>query len=157
MTTKEAIKSAVTARDELPLAASIDWPTQKFHVSHYHEDDFKSAPNNPHVAKRDLGMVAATGGMVEAACFRRPLPFDPAACSPRHYHAVKFQLVYVLKGWVKLELEGQGVQTMCEGSCWIQPAGVKHQILEYSQGHEVLEINIPGHHETVYDAPTSRA
>ena len=48
-------------------------------------------------------------------------PCDPAEVSKRHYHDVEFQMVYVLKGWIKSEFDGAGVVTMREGSCWLQP------------------------------------
>jgi uncharacterized protein YjlB len=38
---------------------------------------------------------------------------------------------------------------MVAGSCWIQPAGIKHTVLEYSDDLEVLEIIIPGTFDTV--------
>ena len=42
-------------------------------------------------------------------------PGDPAEVSKRHYHDVEFQMIYVLKGWIKGEYEGAGVVTMREG------------------------------------------
>ena len=58
-------------------------------------------------------------------------------------------MVYVLKGWNRVEFQGQGEFMMKEGSCWIQPAGIKHTVLEYSDDLEVLEIIIPGTFDTV--------
>ncbi len=52
-------------------------------------------------------------------------PCDPAEVSKRHFHDVEFQMVYVLKGWIKGEYEGAGVVTMREGSCWLQPPKIK--------------------------------
>jgi hypothetical protein len=79
----------------------------------------------------------------------RGRPFDLEAVSKRHFHDVKFQMVYVLKGWNRVEFEGQGEHMMVAGSCWIQPAGIKHTVLEYSDDLEVLEIIIPGSFDTV--------
>ena len=45
--------------------------------------------------------------------------------------------------------EGQGEHMMVAGSCWVQPAGIKHMVLEYSDDLELLEIIIPGNYETV--------
>jgi quercetin dioxygenase-like cupin family protein len=72
--------------------------------------------------------------------------------SQRHHHNVQFQLVYVLKGWFKSEFEGHGVHTMKEGSCWIQPPGIRHTVLGWSDDCEVLEIILPAEHETVDDS-----
>ena len=37
-------------------------------------------------------------------------------------------MVYVLKGWVKTYMEGQGETLMKEGSAWTQPPRIKHLI-----------------------------
>ena len=64
------------------------------------------------------------------------------------YSAAK---LYVLKGWFKSEFEGHGVHTMKEGSCWIQPPGIRHTVLGWSDDCEVLEVILPAEHETVND------
>ncbi len=61
------------------------------------------------------------------------------------------QLIYVLKGWFKNEFEGEGVHIMREGSCWIQPPGIRHSVLGWSDDCELLEIILPAEHETVND------
>jgi quercetin dioxygenase-like cupin family protein len=70
----------------------------------------------------------------------------------RHYHDVKFQMVYVLKGWTRFEMDGHGEHTVRAGGCWIQPAGIKHTVLGYSDDLEVLEVIIPADYDTV-DVP----
>jgi quercetin dioxygenase-like cupin family protein len=69
--------------------------------------------------------------------------------SKLHFHAVDFQMVYVLKGWVKTYMEGQGETLMQEGSAWTQPPKIKHMILDYSDDAEVLEIILPADFKTV--------
>ena len=46
--------------------------------------------------------------------------------SKRHFHDVDVQMIYVLKGWIKSEFEGQGEVTMREGAAWLQPPRIKH-------------------------------
>ena len=75
---------------------------------------------------RDLGIAAATGGMVQAHVIRFVPPFEPNEASTPHYHEVDFQMIYVLKGWYKTEFEGEGIHTFEAGSCWIQPPRIKH-------------------------------
>jgi len=125
-----------------------DWPVQKFHVSHLADAKFEGHGLRPYVVYRDLGMKEATGGLVDAHVNARGRTFDKGAVSKRHIHEVKFQMVYVLKGWSRAEFEGQGEHLMKAGSCWIQPSGIKHTVLEYSDDLEVLEIIIPGTYET---------
>lgn len=125
------------------------WPKQAFHVSHLREEDFKVQGLRSYALVRDLGFAKATGGMVEAHVNRRAKPFDAKEVSVLHFHDTLFQMVYVLKGWVRSEFEGQGVQEMREGSSWIQPPGIKHVVLGYSDDLEILEIIIPADYDTV--------
>jgi len=76
-------------------------------------------------------------------------PCRPEEVSKLHYHDVDFQMVYVLKGWMTSEFEGQGAITMKAGSCWIQPTRIKHKVVDYSDDCEVLEIVLPAEFETV--------
>lgn len=124
------------------------WPKQRFHVSHLREEDFKQGALRSYALARDLGFAEATGGMVEAHVNRRARPFDAKEVAHRHFHDIRFQMVYVLKGWSKMEFEGQGEVTMREGSCWIQPPGVKHTVLGFSDDYEILEIIIPAKYDT---------
>lgn len=122
---------------------------QRFAVSHYKEADFKRDGLRPYAMYRDLGFAAATSGLAQAHVIRLIPPCDPKEVAKLHYHDVDFQMVYVLKGWMKNEFEGQGVQFMRAGSSWIQPPGVKHKVLDYSDDCEVLEIILPAEFDTV--------
>jgi quercetin dioxygenase-like cupin family protein len=126
-----------------------EWPVQTFHVSHLQDAEFRGDGLRPYVVYRDLGARAATGGLVDAHVNARGRPFDRDAVSKRHFHDVKFQMVYVLKGWTRAEFDGHGEHLMKAGSCWIQPAGIKHTVLEYSDDLEVLEIILPARYDTV--------
>jgi mannose-6-phosphate isomerase-like protein (cupin superfamily) len=125
-------------------------PTQSFTVSHLEERDFSKEGLRSYSAYRDLGVAEATRGLATAHVIRMTAPFTPDL-SQRHHHNVQFQLVYVLKGWFKNEFEGQGVHLMKEGSCWIQPPGIRHTVLGWSDDCELLEIILPAEHETVDD------
>jgi quercetin dioxygenase-like cupin family protein len=120
----------------------------KFTVSHHREEDFDQGLR-AYSAYRDLGIADATEGMVRAHVIRMTKPFDEAEVATPHYHDVDFQMVYVLKGWFKTEFEGEGVHTFTEGSAWIQPPGIKHTVLGYSDDCELLEIVLPADFETV--------
>ena len=124
------------------------WPKQRLHISHLREEDFKVQGLRSYALARDLGFAEATGGMVEAHVNRRARPFNAEEVAHRHFHDIQFQMVYVLKGWGKMEFEGHGEVTMREGSCWIQPPGVKHTVLGFSDDYEILEIIIPAKYDT---------
>lgn len=125
-------------------------PVQRFAVSHLDESEFKGGGLRDYSLYRDLGIAAATQGLATAHVIRMVAPFTPEL-GQRHHHNVEFQLVYVLKGWFKNEFEGHGVHVMREGSCWIQPPGIRHTVLGWSDDCELLEIIIPAEHETVQD------
>ena len=46
---------------------------------------------------------------------------------------------------------GDGVHVFREGSCWIQPPGIRHTVRGWSDDCELLEIIMPAEHETVTD------
>ena len=121
---------------------------QKFTFSHQHEADFEQGLRT-YAIYRDLGIAPATGGMVQAHVIRFVPPFRPDEVSIPHFHDVEFQMIYVLKGWIKSEFAGQGAHTFRAGSCWIQPPRIKHKVLGYSDDCEVLEIILPADFETV--------
>ncbi len=123
-------------------------PKHKFTVSHYREQDFNQGLRT-YAKYRDLGIAPATGGMVQAHVIKFIPPFKAEDVSTPHYHDVDFQMIYVLKGWIKSEFEGEGVHTFHAGSCWIQPPRIKHTVLGYSDDCEVLEIVLPANFETV--------
>lgn len=121
---------------------------QRFAVSHHREEDFDPGLR-AYSAYRDLGLAAATDGMVQAHVIRMTQPFEEGEVSTPHYHDVDFQMVYVLKGWFRSEFEGEGVHTFAAGSCWIQPPRIKHTVRGYSDDCELLEIVLPAEFETV--------
>jgi len=121
---------------------------QTFVASHHRPDAFEPGLRR-YAQYRDLGIAAATSGLARAHVIKMVPPCDPAEVSKRHFHDVDFQMVYVLKGWIKGEYEGAGVVTMREGSCWLQPPKIKHTVLDYSDDCELLEIIMPADFETV--------
>ena len=123
---------------------------QKFTVSHLRDGDFKIGGLRSYSSYRDLGIAAATNGLATAHVIRMTAPFD-AAFSERHHHDVEFQMIYVLKGWFKTDFEGHGPELMKAGSCWLQPPGIRHTVVGWSEDCEVLEIILPAEHETVND------
>ena len=121
---------------------------QTFNVSHFREGDFRNDGLRSYATYRDLGMSQATGGRLQAHVIRMIPPCDPAEVSKRHFHDVELQMIYVLKGWMKGEYEGQVVM-LREGSAWLQPPRIKHTVLDYSDDCELLEIIVPAEFDTV--------
>ncbi|MBM3389132.1 MAG: cupin domain-containing protein [Betaproteobacteria bacterium] len=96
---------------------------------------------------RDLGIRAATGGRVAAHVIRAAEGTEFA--SQPHLHETSFQLVYVLKGWIEFEYEGQGSVRLEAGSCVYQPPGIRHRELAHSADLELLEVVMPADFKTV--------
>lgn len=90
---------------------------------------------------RDLGIKNATSGRVDAHIIRAAAGKDFS--SQPHLHKTEFQLVYVLKGWIEFEYEGQGVVRLQAGSCVHQPPNIRHRELGHSPDIEMLEIVLP--------------
>jgi mannose-6-phosphate isomerase-like protein (cupin superfamily) len=130
-------------------AKSVARPKQRIAISHHREEDFKADGLRAYAHYRDLGISAATHGLAQAHVVRLIGPCNPAEVSKLHYHDVEFQMVYVLKGWVKTYMEGQGETLMKEGSAWTQPPRIRHLIMDYSDDVELLEVILPAEFKTV--------
>ena len=144
---KATARRAVKAKTRAKIRAKPR-PKHKFTVSHHREEDFDQGLRS-YAKYRDLGIAPATGGMVQAHVIRMLPPFRPEEVSTPHYHDVEFQMIYVLKGWMTTEFEGEGTHTFHAGSCWIQPPRIKHTVLGYSDDCELLEIVLPADFDTV--------
>ena len=102
-------------------AAKRARPKQRIAISHYRDEDFKADGLRAYAQYRDLGIADASQGLAQAHVIRLIGPCNPADVSKLHFHDVEFQMVYVLKGWVKTYMEGQGETLMKQGSAWTQP------------------------------------
>ena len=95
----------------------------------------------PYFAYRDLGIKNATGGKVLAhiICAAQPCK------GPMGYHShnLDFQMVYLIRGWARLYFDDIGEIRVEAGDTWYQPPGIKHEVLEYSDDWEVIEITLP--------------
>lgn len=145
---KPASKLAVAKARGAPQAKPKR-PKQRFVVSHHREDDFRADGLRAYAQYRDLGIAAGTHGLARAHVIRFMGPCDPQQVSKLHFHGVEFQMVYILKGWMKVYLEGEGEILMREGSCWTQPPRIRHFVRDYSDDCELLEVILPAEFETV--------
>ena len=115
--------------------------TEGFTVSHERDAEFVRGLRS-FFEYRDLGIKAATGGKVAAHVIRAAA--GAAFSSQPHRHQTSFQLVYVLKGWIEFEYEGQGRVRLEAGSCVYQPPEIRHREVGHSEDVEMLEIVLPG-------------
>ena len=148
-TARKAVKAkapTTTAKSSVKKPAR---PKQRIAISHHREEDFKADGLRTYAKYRDLGIAAASHGLAQAHVIRLQGPCNPDEVSKLHFHDVEFQMVYVLKGWVKTYMDGQGETLMKEGSAWTQPPKIKHMILDYSDDVELLEVILPAEFRTV--------
>jgi Cupin domain len=151
---KSSARKTIKAKDRKTRARSLPTPKrarpkQRIAISHYRDEDFKADGLRTYAKYRDLGIGEATHGLAQAHVIRLVGPCNPAEVSKLHFHDVDFQMVYVLKGWVKTYMEGQGETLMKQGSSWTQPPRIKHMILDYSDDVELLEVILPAEFKTV--------
>ncbi len=145
---KAAAKAAAKKAAKPGKPPKVVWKPQTFVATHLKDAKFKKGLR-AYAAYRDLMIEAATGGAVQAHVIRLLGKCDPKKVSIPHYHGVQFQMLYMLKGWMIGEYEGQGRVKMTAGSCWIQPPGIRHQVIDYSDGCEMIEIIAPAQFATV--------
>lgn len=100
----------------------------------------------PFFEYRDLGIKGATGGAFGAHVIRG-IP-GTHAIPQWHTHDLKFQMFFVLKGWVTFRYEDIGEVTFKAGDSCYQPPQVKHIEVAHSDDVEILEITGPAEFET---------
>lgn len=115
--------------------------TRGFTVTHARDAKFERGLRS-FFEYRDLGIKQATAGRVVAHVIRAAA--GTGFSSQPHLHETTFQLVYVLKGWIEFEYEGQGKVRLEAGSCVYQPPAIRHRELGRSPDLELLEIVMPG-------------
>jgi mannose-6-phosphate isomerase-like protein (cupin superfamily) len=146
---KPSARKKLKAKGRAPAPVKRARPKQRIAISHHRDEDFVTNGLRTYAKYRDLGIADASGGLAQAHVIRLIGPCNPAEVSKLHYHDVEFQMVYVLKGWVKTYMEGQGETLMKEGSAWTQPPRIKHLIMDYSDDVELLEVILPAEFKTV--------
>jgi quercetin dioxygenase-like cupin family protein len=129
---------------------ATEFPKGRFHVSHERDAKWDEGLRE-FFAYRDLGMVGPTGGRLRAHVVR-PVGKSPGP-GDLHYHTLDFQMVYVLKGWARVQFEGVGEVRFEAGSCMYQEPGIHHRVLEYSDDYTVIEITLPADFPTTSVAP----
>jgi mannose-6-phosphate isomerase-like protein (cupin superfamily) len=146
---KSTARKKLASKGRTPIAAKRARPKQQVAMSHHREEDFKADGLRAYAKYRDLGIADATHGLARAHVIRLVGPCNPEEVSKLHFHDVEFQMVYVLKGWVKTWMDGVGETTYQQNACWTQPPKIRHLIMDYSDDVELLEVILPADFETV--------
>lgn len=139
------------AASEAPLreVAALSAKPQRIVYTPFRGDhEFAANGLRSYASYRDLGVAAATNGLVQAHVIRMRPPF-PDDMGKRHYHATVFQMMYILQGSTTVQIGDDPPVTLSAGACWVQPPGVEHTVMGYTDDFEVLEILMPANVETV--------
>lgn len=125
-------------------------PAMDFSVSFAKDAAFETGLR-PFLEYRDLGIKGATHGRFRAHVVRVRSGEDHGDLHTTglHRHQLDFQLIYILKGWIRFTYEGHGTHTFGPGDCCLQPPGIVHNELECSDDLELLEITSPAEFKTV--------
>ncbi len=119
---------------------------QSFTIAHADDGKFEGQGLRPFFEYRDLGIKSATKGGYGAHVIRAV----PGEESPGtwHSHDLDFQMVYVTRGWVVFEYEGEGEHILRTGSSVLQPPGIKHREVRHSDDMELIEVISPADFDT---------
>ena len=122
------------------------WKGQAFTISHADRGRFEGQGLRAFFEYRQLGIAEATGGRYGAHVIRAvPGRHSEAQW---HTHDLDFQMVYVTRGWVVFEYEDQGEHILREGSCVLQPPGIRHREVRHADDLELIEIVSPAEFAT---------
>ena len=97
---------------------------------------------------RDLGIAQATGGTFNAHVIRVRKPVQAFPKTGSHFHKLNFQMIYILKGWIRFTYKDQGEFTFGPGDCCLQPPEIIHDETDCSEDLELLELTSPAAFET---------
>jgi quercetin dioxygenase-like cupin family protein len=128
-------------------------PQPRTTIRHAAETRFE-AGLRPFFTYRDLGIREATGGDYGAHVIRA-VPGQHA--QPEwHAHELAFQMVYVLRGWVRFDYEDVGEVLFQAGDSVYQPPGIRHREVAHSDDLELVEITSPAEFATALVDPPAR-
>ena len=104
---------------------------------------------------RDLGVADGTHGDIHAHIIKaRHLD---GGHNGLHQHLVDWQFAMVLKGWVSFFYEDHGLYKYEAGDSVLVPRGTMHELREYSEDLELLEMTAPAVYDTVRADGTTMA
>jgi quercetin dioxygenase-like cupin family protein len=127
-------------------------PSQHFAASYAKDSPFTTRGLRTFWEYRDLGVAAATHGRFRAQVLRATRPSPPGGTG-WHFHALEFQLYYVLRGFLRTQVEGQGELIFRAGDAFLQPPGTWHNVVAFCEELEMLELVSPADIGTVAGDP----
>jgi quercetin dioxygenase-like cupin family protein len=118
-----------------------------FTVSRAEGAEFETDGLREEFRYRDLGVADATHGEVHAHIIKAK--HLNGGHNGLHRHVVDFQFAMVLEGWVSFFYADHGEIVYKKGDAVTVPGDTMHELREYSDDLELLEITIPAIYDTV--------
>ncbi|PPR11798.1 MAG: hypothetical protein CFH41_00673 [Alphaproteobacteria bacterium MarineAlpha11_Bin1] len=115
---------------------------QKLSIVHVEDAKFVGDGMRKCFEYRDLGIRQATDGKFHAHVIRA-IDREEEGIGLHRHNEVQFQMVYILKGSMRFWYEGKGEVVAKQGTCILQPPAVKHDVLDWSDDLELLEVTSP--------------
>jgi quercetin dioxygenase-like cupin family protein len=99
-------------------------------------------------AYRDMGIIDATNGTLRVQLVRAARKASEAEGGTGfHFHTADVHVVYMVRGWAKFDYDG--VDTLVEaGDCIHQRPGIVHNLYDWSDDMEFMEIIAPANFQT---------
>ena len=120
--------------------------SSRFSVSYAKDAVFAPQGLWSHFEYRNLGIAEATGGRFGAHVIRAKEAREGGF--KRHKHELDFQMIYILRGWFKIEAGGE-VITAKAGDSVYQPSGVAHVTIACSDEQKQNKNTTPTKFPTI--------
>jgi quercetin dioxygenase-like cupin family protein len=111
------------------------------HFSFLKDATFEKPPSGNGLETRDLGFAKISGGQVGVAVVRA----SGESCEPTlwHMHNLELQVGYIVKGWMKYEVDGLGEVTVEAGTGIYHVPRTRMRMLACSPDFEGIWVKMP--------------
>jgi len=130
--------------DPAPARASRNY---RFVVNRSKGAEYETDGLREEFVYRDLGLADATHGDFHAHIIKAK--HLEGGHNGLHRHDIDLQFLMVLKGWVSFAYVEQGEIRYEQGDTVTIPGNTLHELLDYSQDLELLELTSPAVYKTV--------
>ena len=130
--------------DQAPARASRNY---RFVVNRSKGAEYETDGLREEFVYRDVGLADATHGDFHAHIIKAK--HLEGGHNGLHRHDIDLQFLMVLKGWVSFAYVEQGEIRYEQGDTVTIPGNTLHELLDYSQDLELLELTSPAVYKTV--------
>ena len=105
----------------------------------------------PPFQSREIGMDPSTKGLISFTKIRLPPQFDIQRSSPilRYQHDAGFVFLFILHGYLTLEVNGEKIDRLEEAHSIVLPADHSYSFIDYSHDLQMFQLSLPAHFSTI--------